>query len=102
VARKRLPWLLSLDARRDRALLGLVLAGLLSIAFAVTNSADPRYLVPAIGLLALLAGLTVERALLFARGRLPVQLRDLRLAPVWCLAACVAVMWTSVGYISWW
>jgi hypothetical protein len=93
--------LLARAARRDRTFVAVALAGVVSIAFSVGTSADPRYLVPAVGLLALLAGLAVDLALMPLLGHLPRWLRDIRLAPIWCAAAAAAILWTSISFVRW-
>jgi hypothetical protein len=92
--------------RRQRTFLALIAAGVLGIAFWAVLSVNPRYLVPGIGPLALTAGLLAEWTLValarLADGprfpRLPRVLGDARLAPLWCLAAAAAILWSSSRY----
>jgi hypothetical protein len=88
-------------ARRDRVFLGLAATGLASMAFDVTQSADPRMFVPAVGPLALLAGIAAQHLL----DRLsPIRWswpRSGRIAALWCAAAVAATIWTPAHYILW-
>jgi hypothetical protein len=84
---------------RDRTFLGVGLAALLSVLASLFASANPRYLVPAIGFFAVGAGLTAD-SLIGALG--PVtRIRPARslLAPALCVVWAVIGLWTSVAFV---
>jgi hypothetical protein len=103
--RSPLSWLLGLGFLgllvrplwRDRTFLGAAAAGALCAAVSAFISADPRYLVPAIGLLALAAGLAADHVLEWSRRLLRGRLHARLLGPVWAVLA-VAALWSSGGY----
>jgi hypothetical protein len=84
--------------RRSRTFLAATLAGALSLALAVVLSTNFRYWVTAIAPLSISAGLFTEWAFGAIRGAVPARLRDLRLAPVWCVAAAVAFLFSSAKW----
>jgi hypothetical protein len=86
------------SAWRDRTFLGSALSCLLCLGFTIKISADPRYLVPAVGLFALCAGLAADNAIAVA-GRLISPSPRLRQAALvaWALVV-VVIMRSSVGY----
>jgi hypothetical protein len=92
--------LLARRSWRDRIYLGIAVTCVLCVAFWALNSADPRYIVPAVGLLALLAGLVADRVIT-AVSRFARFTADLRLAPLWAGAALVCTLWSSFGFITW-
>ena len=106
VGRSPLSWWLAVgflgllvpSLRRSRIFLAMTFAGALSIAMAVVLSTNFRYWVTAIAPLAVTAGLFAAWAFDAVRGFLPRRLRDARLAPVWCLVAAVAILFSSGKY----
>ncbi len=85
-------------ARRDRAFIGTLAAGVLSIAASLQLSADPRYTIPAVGPLAVAAGMTAGHAWrLVQRWRPAVRWREL-LVPVTLLASTILGLWTSIAF----
>jgi hypothetical protein len=109
IHRSPLSWLLGLgvirlllpSGWRDRTFLGAALAALLSVLISLNVSANPRYLVPAVGFFALGAGLTADAAIAAASGWAAGRLTRPVLAPAWCLACAVIGLWTSFAYVHW-
>jgi hypothetical protein len=86
------------SARRDRAFLGVLFAEVLCIAASLQLSADPRYTVPAVGPLAVAAGLVADHAMsMVPLARLGLRWRAV-LTPAAFIAAAVVGLWTSAGY----
>lgn len=105
--RSPLSWLLGLGVMgllhrsgwRDRTFLGVALAAVLSVVVSLLASANPRYLVPAIGFFALGAGLTAD-SLIGAVGRVTrIGLPRSLLASALCVVWAVIGLWTSVAYV---
>jgi 4-amino-4-deoxy-L-arabinose transferase-like glycosyltransferase len=88
-------------ARRDRLFLGLAVAGVIAVATWVFSSADPRYFMPGVGILALFAGVAADHALALWDTRRVRLLASALLRPLWCAIACAALLWTSIGYVTW-
>ena len=86
---------------RDRTFLGAALAAVLSVLISLNVSANPRYLVPAIGFFALGAGLSADAAIAAAKGWAGGRLTRSALAPAWCAACAVIGLWTSFAYVHW-
>ncbi len=109
IHRSPLSWLLGLgvirlvlpSGWRDRTFLGAALAALVSVLISLNVSANPRYLVPAVGFFALGAGLTADAAITAAKGWAGGRLTRPVLAPAWCLACAVIGLWTSFSYVHW-
>ena len=109
IHRSPLSWLLGLgvirlllpSGWRDRTFLGVALAALVSVLISLNVSANPRYLVPAVGFFALGAGLTADAAIAAAKGWAGGRLTRPALAPAWCLACAVIGLWTSFAYVHW-
>ncbi len=106
VNRSPLSWLLGVgvlglalpSARRDRAFLGVLAASVLCIVATLQLSADPRYTVPAVGPLAVGAGMAAQhiwRAL--ARWRPILRWRGI-LVPGALAATTIVGLWTSVAF----
>jgi hypothetical protein len=90
--------LLSRSALRDRTFIGVAVAGGMSIGLSLLISADPRYLVPAIGPFALCAGLAADWAMGIARGLLGGRLHRPGTAPIWSVFVTGAILWSSASY----
>ncbi len=108
IHRSPLSWLLALGVLRlllpsgwrDRTYLGCALAAVASVLLSLLLSANPRYLVPAVGFFSLGAGLTAE-AVISTLGRRSGAgwWRRQALAPVWCTICAVIGLWTSYAYV---
>jgi 4-amino-4-deoxy-L-arabinose transferase-like glycosyltransferase len=104
--RSPLSWLLGLgvfgllirSARRDRLYLGALLGGVLCVAASLQLSADPRYTVPAVGPLAVAAGMTAGHVGAALRRWSPVLRWRALLLPAAMLAAAVIGLWSAAGY----
>jgi hypothetical protein len=90
--------LLNRSAWRDRTFIGTTVAAALSIGLSLVISADPRYLVPGLGPLALCAGLAAGQALDASAHLLGGRLQARRVAPLWSVLAVVVVLWSSGSY----
>jgi Dolichyl-phosphate-mannose-protein mannosyltransferase len=109
IHRSPLSWLLILgvirlvlpSGWRDRTFLGVALAAVLSVLISLNLSANPRYLVPAVGFFALGAGLTAEAAIAAGKRWAGDWLTRAALAPAWCLVCVVIGLWTSFAYAHW-
>ena len=106
--RSPLSWLLGLGflgifvrhLRRDRSYIGVLVASLLSVAFFVTQSADPRFFVPALGILSVATAFVVQHPLARLRGVTSSLSFSARLALIVSagVVTTVACLWSSVGF----
>ena len=95
-----LPLLSPLLAWRERTLSGVAAASGLCVAVSLFISADPRYLVPALGVLALCAGLAADWAIRgMNRSRL-TRLGQPRLAAAGYVLAAIPILWSSASYAN--
>jgi Dolichyl-phosphate-mannose-protein mannosyltransferase len=94
-------------AWRDRAFLGSALASALCIGVSLEISADPRYLVPALGIFALCGGLAADHVLTVAsrlvatlpsRERRAGRLRVERLRPLVSVLLVIVILRSAVSY----
>ena len=86
--------------RRDRSYIGVLVASLLSVAFFVSQSADPRFFVPALGILSVATAFVVEHPLLLLRDFTSSLSSSARRAADRARRCCdnVACLWSSVGF----
>ena len=104
--RSPLSWLLGLGilglaapaARRDRAFLGVLVSGVLCIAASLQLSADPRYTVPAVGPLAVAAGMAAGHIWRALCGLRPLPSWRAIVIPIALIAATIVGLWTSVAF----
>lgn len=89
--------LLARSAWRDRAYIGAVVASLLCLGISVFISADPRYLVPALGVIAVCGGLAADWALGTVGDRLHLALRP-RILSVAAVLVAIPILWSSASY----
>lgn len=85
-------------AWRDRAYLSMLLASLVCLGLALNLSADPRYLVPALGLGALACGLAADNVLTWIKRFVPSVLRQWPLVPAYYLAAAITILHSPASY----
>ena len=84
--------------RRSRTFLGVIAAAALCVAMTAAISFNPRYFIASVAPLSVGAGLLAEWAAGVARRVLPRPLRDVRLTPLWCLAAAAAILFSSARW----
>jgi hypothetical protein len=84
--------------RRGRTFLAAVAAAALCVVASLFVSADPRYLVPALGPFALCAGLTAEAVIDLLPRSQPQILGHRTLVPIWGIIAAALMLWTSASY----
>ena len=89
--------LLARSSRRQRAYVGVAVASLLCLIISIFISADPRYLVPALGIVALCGALAADWAFSAAGRILRVAARPLVVAGA-AVALGVALLWSSASY----
>ena len=87
--------LLARPLRRSRTFLGVTLAGALCVLMTAALSYNPRYFIASVAPLSVSAGLLAASAAGVGRRLVPRPLTDPRLAPVWCLAAAVTILFSS-------
>ncbi|GAC1639772.1 MAG: hypothetical protein NVS4B2_29230 [Chloroflexota bacterium] len=87
--------MLARSAWHDRAYIGVAAASLLCVGISVFISADPRYLVPALGIIAVCGGLAADWALRAAGRKL--HLRP-RISSVAAVLVAVPSLWSSASY----